>query len=271
MSWFGRKDGASSRVTQVSKLNKTQKERVQQFISKTGASERSALASLKASDWNLKLAFEVFYSSSSPLSYARTDTVLQEQLYQRYKDPDADIVLVDGISRLCEDLEVEPSDVAMLVLSWHMGAATMCEFTREEFLSGLQSLGVDSVQKLKAAVPALRAELKDEKKFREIYDFTFGWAREKGQKSLALDTAIGMWGLLFEHQKWPYLEQWCEFLQVKHNKVIPKDTWAQLLEFTKMPEAALFKYDDEGAWPYLIDEFVVHLRELGLIPALESS
>jgi hypothetical protein len=28
-----------------------------------------------------------------------------------------------------------------LVLSWHMKAATMCEFSRQEFVGGLQSLG----------------------------------------------------------------------------------------------------------------------------------
>ena len=43
----------------------------------------------------------------------------------------------------------------------------------------------------------MRSELKDDQKFREIYNFAFGWAKEKGQKSLALDTAIGMWQLLF--------------------------------------------------------------------------
>jgi hypothetical protein len=28
-----------------------------------------------------------------------------------------------------------------LVLSWHMNAATACEFSRQEFISGLQALG----------------------------------------------------------------------------------------------------------------------------------
>ena len=31
--------------------------------------------------------------------------------------------------------------VFQLVLSWHMKAATMCEFSRQEFVGGLQSLG----------------------------------------------------------------------------------------------------------------------------------
>ncbi|GMP35129.1 hypothetical protein CsSME_00007704 [Camellia sinensis var. sinensis] len=75
----------------------------------------------------------------------------------------------------------------ILVLSWHMKAATMCEFSKQEFIG---------------------------EKFREIYDFAFGWAKEKGQKSLALDTAIGMWQLLFEEKQWPLVDHWCQFLQV---------------------------------------------------------
>jgi DCN1-like protein 1/2 len=31
-----------------------------------------------------------------------------------------------------------------LVLSWHMKAGTMCEFSKKEFIEGLQSLGYES-------------------------------------------------------------------------------------------------------------------------------
>ncbi|KAF5931522.1 hypothetical protein HYC85_027693 [Camellia sinensis] len=87
--------------------------------------------------------------------------------------------------------------------------------------------------------------LEENEKFCEIYDFAFGWAKEKvcvisiktwiyishywfsavlskfledistlGQKSLALDTAIRMWQLLFEEKQWPLVNHWCQFLQV---------------------------------------------------------
>jgi len=46
-----------------------------------------------------------------------------------------------------------------------MKAATMCEFTRQEFIGGLQSIGVDSIEKFRAKLPSLRAELKDDSEF----------------------------------------------------------------------------------------------------------
>ncbi|KAK6947202.1 hypothetical protein RJ641_000675, partial [Dillenia turbinata] len=207
------------------KLGRGNRDKVQQFMVITGASEKVALQALKASDWHLEGAFDVFYSQP----------------------------------------QVDPQDIVMLVVSWHMKAATMCEFSKQEFIGGLQALGVDSLEKLRERIPFMRSELKDDQKFREIYNFAFGWAKEKGQKSLALDTAIGMWQLLFAEKQWLLVDHWCQFLQARHNKAISRDTWSQLLEFTWTVDPTLSNYDAEGAWPYLIDEFVEYLNENGII------
>ncbi|CAG7890394.1 unnamed protein product, partial [Brassica rapa] len=227
------------------KLSRTNRDKLQQYVSITGASEKSALQALKASDWQIEAAFDVFYSQPQPKS----------------NDPYSDMILAEGVSVLCSDLQV----FDLLVLSWHMNAATACEFSREEFVGGLQALGVDSIGKLQEKLAFMRSELKDEQKFYDIYSFAFGWAKEKGQKSLALDTAIGMWQLLFAEKEWPLVNHWCDFLQDRHNKAISKDTWAQLLEFARTVNPMLSNYDAEGAWPYLIDEFVEYLYDKSVV------
>ncbi|KAJ0100575.1 hypothetical protein Patl1_20783 [Pistacia atlantica] len=300
------------------KLNRSNRDKLQQFVTITGASEKVAYQALKASDWNLEGAFDVFYSQ--PQVKTVTDSRHLEELYNRYKgklnhltsfffffssilhsidlnldvvgldvvklrifydmisqfllrrltfngvlvNPYADMIMVDGITLLCNDLQVDPQDIVMLVVSWHMKAATMCEFSKQEFIGGLQALGIDSLDKFRERIPYMRSELKDEQKFREIYNFAFSWAKEKGQKSLALDTAIGMWQLLFAEKQWALVDHWCQFLQAKHNKAISRDTWAQLLEFARTVDPELSNYDAEGAWPYLIDEFVEYLNENGI-------
>ncbi|XP_057949640.1 uncharacterized protein LOC131144793 isoform X3 [Malania oleifera] len=226
--------------------------------------EKIALQALKTSDWHLEGAFDVFYSQPQIRTF--TDSRHLEQLYGRYKvflARHGFLVGLEVIIIRCH--QVDPQDIVMLVVSWHMKAATMCEFSKQEFIGGLQALGVDSVEKFREKIPFMRSELKDEHKFREIYNFAFGWAKEKGQKSLALDTAIGMWQLLFAEKQWPLVDHWCLFLQARHNKAISRDTWSQLLEFARIVDPALSNYDAEGAWPYLIDEFVEYLNENGVI------
>ncbi|XP_023529945.1 DCN1-like protein 2 isoform X1 [Cucurbita pepo subsp. pepo] len=245
------------------KLSRGHRDKLQQFMAITGTSEKVAHQALKASEWHLEGAIDVFYSQ--PLIKAFTDSRHLEELYSRYKDPYVDMILADGISLLCNDLQVDPQDIVMLVVSWHMKANTMCEFSKQEFIGGLQALGIDSLERFRERIPYMRSELKDEHKFRDIYNFAFGWAKEKGQKSLALDTAIGMWQLLFAEKQWPLVDHWCQFLQARHNKAISRDTWSQLLEFARTVDPTLSNYDAEGAWPYLIDEFVEYLNENGII------
>ncbi|CAK7326055.1 unnamed protein product [Dovyalis caffra] len=319
-------------------------------MSITGASEKVAAQALKASDWHLEGAFDVFYSQPQARTY--TDSRHLEELYNRYKDPYVDMVLVDGITVLCNDLQSnitighEPQKLIgypdgilkiyqkmdKLVVSWHMKAATMCEFSKQEFIGGLQALGIDSLDKFRERIPYMRSELMDEQKFREIYNFAFGWAKEKvhavvykactwGQKSLALDTAIGMWQLMFAEKQWPLVDHWCQFLQCasvlltrlgiikqspgtlglnywnlpgsvrdveldltslrgvgglpKFMSVETLQTFEKLCKIAIHPpftvDPTLSNYDAEGAWPYLIDEFVEYLNENGIMQKGQST
>ena len=152
----------------------------------------------------------------------------------------------------------------MLVISWHFSAATMCEFTKEEFLEGMEELKCNSIDKVKRKLPQLRSELKNDQTFQEVYNYAYGFACEKGQKCLQLDTAIAMWQLLFAEQGWPLVNSWCHFLEKNHKHAISKDTWSQLLDFARIvrTEGDLQQFDasNNSAWPYLIDDFVDQLR-----------
>lgn len=251
----------------MNRLNKAQKDKIAQFRGITGSSEKIATDCLKQTGWSAEAAIDYFYSSgfanSAPAS-GGLDLRGIEALYQRYKEPSEEQIAVDGITKFCEDLEVDPTDIVVLVISYYMNAQVMCEYSKEEFTSGLVKLGVDSVDKLKRKLPELRAELKHDDKFREVYSFAYNFSREKGQKCVQLDTALAMWQLLFSvpEQRWPLIDDWCEFLQKTHsNRAIPKDTWTQLLDFIKSVKPDFSNFDENSAWPYLLDEFVDHMQQ----------
>ncbi|KIY93801.1 DCN1-like protein 2 [Monoraphidium neglectum] len=247
--------------------SKKEKEKVQQFKTITGASDKIALDCLRATGWGIEAAIEYFYASGLQGAVPNVDMRAIEALFTRYKgepagqgrarvaaggDPSDGVIMAEGVGRFCDDLEVDPSDIVMLVLSWRLNAATMCEYSREEFVGGLQQLGCDSLEKLKRRLPDIRADLRDPAKWREIYNYAFNWAKGKNQKCLQLDVAVGMWQLLFaEDRAWQHVDAWCGFLQKQHNRAISRDTWVQLFEFARAVKPDFSNFDESAAWPYL--------------------
>lgn len=245
------------------RLTPAQKQQVSQFQGITGAAKDQAAECLQASQWNVEAAINLFFNSGLTGGTLQEDSAVTS-LYEKYKDQQQDAILADGVGRFCQDLKVDPSDIVMLVISWHFSAATMCEFTKEEFLEGMEELNCNSVDKVKRKLPLLRNELKNDQTFQEVYNYAYGFACEKGQKCLQLDTAIAMWQLLFAEQGWPLINLWCQFLEANHKHAISKDTWSQLLDFARIvrTEGDLEQFDasNNSAWPYLIDDFVDQLR-----------
>lgn len=116
--------------------------------------------------------------------------------------------------RFLDDLGLSPESKLVLIIAWKFKADTQCEFTRDEFINGMTELGCDSIEKLKARLPQLENELKDNYKFKDFYQFTFNYAKNPGQKSLDLDMAIAYWNIVLK-EKFKFLDLWCTFLQVR--------------------------------------------------------
>ncbi|KAJ3134710.1 DCN1-like protein 1 [Physocladia obscura] len=173
---------------------------------------------------------------------------------------DEDIIGVDGTEKLCEDLGVDPMDVVTLVLAYHLKCEKMCEFKRQGWIDGWTKLQCQTLDDMKKCVnERMRKDLDDPTIFREIYLFTFGFAKAENQKSLGLETATAFWQLLFTG-KYKYIELWIEFLE-DHKNAISKDTWNQFLDFTLKYPNDFDGYAEDGAWPLLIDEFVEMAEE----------
>lgn len=53
------------------------------------------------------------------------------------------------------------------------------------------------MEKLKAKMPKLTDEIRDMATFKDFYQFSFQYAKLVSQRSLALETAIGYWRIIF--------------------------------------------------------------------------
>ncbi|XP_017962302.1 DCN1-like protein 3 isoform X2 [Drosophila navojoa] len=187
------------------------------------------------------------------------------KLFEIYRDPDEeDMILTDGIERLCLDLNYQPDEFAILVLAWCLDASQMCRFTRTEFIDGLHKMRADSIESIRLRLEHTIEMLKvDSEMFKQLYRFTFRFGLEPDQRVLSLDMAIDLWKLVFTVQTPDLFSNWVNFLD-KHPNIrrIPKDTWNMYLNFTE--QCDIDNYDDTEAWPSLFDDFVEYEKNRAL-------
>mmetsp|Transcript_8321 Transcript_8321/g.15061 ORF Transcript_8321/g.15061 Transcript_8321/m.15061 type:complete len:198 (-) Transcript_8321:894-1487(-) len=177
-----------------------------------------------------------------------------EALFAKYKEPSEDKIGPEGIQQLCDDLNVDPEDLSILIFAWKLGAKVPCEFSKQEWISGLTALGVDSLKALGVKLGELKTEIKDPKKFKDLYLFAYDFNRAPDTKSMSLETAKMLWALILEG-RFQHLSLWLEFLETRTHS-IPRDTYSLLLEFSSTIDSTMSNFDEDGAWPVVIDEFV---------------
>jgi len=169
---------------------------------------------------------------------------------------DKSIIDPNGIQQFCNDINVHIEDPVMLVLSYKMDCKQMGFFTLKEWLTGLSELQCDSLNKIKSKIEFLRQLLNDPATFKSIYRYSFAWTKEPNQKFLEMNTAKALLKLLlFEVNKWPMFHYFIEFLSQSNYTYINLDQWCNILEFSKTIGPDLANYDEDSAWPIMLDEF----------------
>ena len=158
----------------------------------------------------------------------------------------------------------------MLVLAYKMGARQMGYFSQTEWSKGLTDLQCDSVAKVQSKIEYLKSFLNDSNIFKNIYRYAYDFARvsrvgwsldlqqtnqlilildipqDKDQRSMDIETAKAMLDLLLGKQ-WPLYPEFAQFLRQSKYKVINKDQWCNILEFSRTINNDLANYDVDGA------------------------
>jgi DCN1-like protein 4/5 len=70
--------------------------------------------------------------------------------------------------------------------------------------------------------------------------------QEKDQRSMDIETAKAMLGLLLG-KHWPLFTHFLQFLEQSKYRVLNKDQWCNVLEFSRLIKIDLSNYDEDGA------------------------
>ncbi|KAJ4813801.1 Defective in cullin neddylation protein [Rhynchospora pubera] len=187
-----------------------------------------------------------------------------DHLFNVYADKSSAIIDPEGIEQLCSSLEVDYTDVRILMLAWKMKAQKQGFFTLEEWRTGLKALRADSMSKLKKALPELDKEVSRPTDFLDFYSYAFRYClTEDKQKCIDIESACQLLSLVLGTQFGPQVDKFTEYLKSQSEyKVMNMDQWMGFYRFcNEIPFPSLENYDSDLAWPLILDNFVEWFRE----------
>jgi len=182
--------------------------------------------------------------------------------FERYKEPDSDVISAPGIEAICTDLSISLLDPVTLVIAHHCRAKNMGTFTKEEFMRGMTDLSCMNIRQLQEKLPELRAEFGNKATCKKIYEFTFEFTLDCGQRCLPLDICIELWKILLANNFF-LLDEWIAFAETSGCNTISRDSWMMLYDFATEVKPDLSNYEDDCSWPVLLDDFVASVRTKG--------
>jgi len=204
---------------------------------------------------------------------AKGDKAKLGKIFDKYAGTgdEKDSMFEEKLQEYFKELKLETEGPGPLALAWKLNAAAPGEFTRHEFIKGWGEMGIDTTAAMKTKMQEVVKSLSDRATFKEFYRWLFNFAKENPEiKTIEAETALDMWSTVLSD--WPLTEKWLQFIQKEAAKAkrkeggmkaVSRDVWDQIFEFSREIKPDLSNWEDGGAWPVVIDEFVEFVNEAG--------
>ncbi|KAG8746677.1 hypothetical protein FRC10_003981 [Ceratobasidium sp. 414] len=209
-----------------------------------------------------------------------------QAMFENYTDVDDN----NGMEKLCADASMSMEGALPLLVAWSVNAKTLGNITRAEFTDGFGKLRLDTPQKVALMASDLnslffdlgiaeqasrmslgnsangtdpydRTQLRSyqhnaDSTYSKFYFFCFTLVKPPQSRNIDMETATAFWSAILA-PKYTIANELVAFITEKGTyKAVTKDIWTMVLEFCKSVKADLQGYEEEAAWPSLLDDFV---------------
>jgi len=243
---------------------KQKKEKVNQFKDWVpGATDKDATRCLEASSWDINSAVNYFYEHRSSFNIKQGDSSKLGKLFSKYADEDDEnIMSEDGTIQFFKDISVDPTGMDTLVIAWLLKCGELGIIERQEFIDGFAKSGCSTIKDVKQACSSAVQSVQSNDQFKQFYKWLFIHTREdEKKKTIQKEVAVQIWTIVLKSRKYPLFDDWIKFVKASNDMVaISKDLWEQLVDFLSETKT-VDDYDDSGAWPVAVDEFIEYLSE----------
>ncbi|KAL8138705.1 hypothetical protein V2J09_004706 [Rumex salicifolius] len=218
--------------------------------------KRSAIVAAAASD-----LFDIAASKSSNKETKELEKI--DKFFSVYANPSMGMIDPDGIEKLCSDIKVDHTDVRILMLAWKMQSEKQGYFTLEEWRRCLKPLCVNTVAKLKKAIPEIEKEVRRPSNFVQFYSYAFKYClTEEKQKSIDIDTVCQLLDIVLGSLFRAHADYLIDFLKEQTDyKAINMDQWVGFYRFcNEISFPDMSNYDADMAWPLILDNFAAWMK-----------
>ncbi|XP_028782585.1 DCN1-like protein 5 isoform X1 [Neltuma alba] len=155
---------------------------------------------------------DLFRSASSKASSKESERI--DSLFYSYANASSGLIDPEGIEALCADLEVDHTDVRILMLAWKMKAEKQGYFNMDEWRRGLKALRADTISKLKKSLPDLEKEVLRPSNLSDFYSYAFRYClTEEKQKSIDIESVCELLTLVLGYQFPSQVNLFVEYLK----------------------------------------------------------
>merc|ERR1711953_59274 len=186
-----------------------------------------------------------------------------EEWFDQLKCENEDRIDPSGVLKLCEEIDLAPDSLEILIMSYLMNLSEMGFIRRSEWSNLESHFKITKKSNLKTCLNDTKIALTFESSLaKQVHRFAFDFCLEKEKKIIDKETSIQMLNCLMTG-RWNKLNIFNEYLMASSYRGMNRDQWNNVFEFVKAfgdfdDHGA---YDPDGAWPVMIDEFVEFVKK----------